>query len=55
MKSWWQREKIVKENTYLLNEILGDPPATSTIPFGIDGDVMEESVQNENDSEVQGM
>ena len=28
---------------------------TSTIPFGTDNDLMEESVQDENDSEVQGM
>ena len=47
--------KIVKENFDLLNEIWGGSPATSTVPFGIDGDLMEESVQDENDSEVQGM
>lgn len=46
--------KIVKENFDLLNEIWGGSPATSTIPFGIDGDMMEESVQNDNDSQVQG-
>ena len=38
-----------------LNEIWGGSPATSTIPFGIDGDLMKESVQDENDSAVQGM
>ena len=47
--------KIVKENFDLLNEIWGGSPATNTIPCGIDGDLLKESVQDENDSEVQGM
>ena len=47
--------KIVKENFDLLNEIWGGSPATSTVPFGIDGDVVEETVQDEEDIEVQGI
>ena len=48
-------EKIVKENFDLLNEIWGGSPATSTVSFGIDSDVVEETVQNEEDLEVQGI
>lgn len=47
--------KIVKENFDLLNEIWGGSPATSTVPFGIDGDMVEETVQDEEDIEVQGI
>ena len=47
--------KIVKENFDLLNEIWGGSPATSTVPFGIDSDVVEETVEDEEDIEVQGI
>ena len=47
--------KIVKENFDILNEIWGGSPATNTIHFGIDGDLVNESLEDESNDAVGGM
>ncbi|KAK3736563.1 hypothetical protein QZH41_003138 [Actinostola sp. cb2023] len=41
--------KIVKENYDLLTQIWGGSPATTTLPFGVDGDVLDSSFDETND------
>ena len=44
--------KIVKECFDILNEIWEGSPATNTIPFGIDGDLVNESLEDESNDAV---